>query len=345
MPLLQTFGNASRRGFFPGTVAKLQTVFVYTQTSPYLQAYNWLGTAFGTKYSNPATLPNISGPEVDVTPLGDAVAVAQGNTVAIAAWPWTSSGFGTRYSAPASVATRGFSLKFNPAGNLVSVVSNASPLLATYPWSSSGFGTKYTDPASPPGGGAQSVDWNPAGNAIVAAPLNGNPPTAYSWSGGYGTNYNAAAVGVTTNKVAFHPAGTYIGGAIQNTTPGYSRWPWNNPGFGSIAMPASYPNGNGTSVKFSPTGSIFLAGYDSSPYVVAYNFTTTFGSQLAAPPTAPGSNVTQIAFNKTGDSVFLAGGSAPASVSAYPWSSSGFGTKYANPSTAIVGFGNGVAVS
>jgi hypothetical protein len=49
-----------------------------------------------------------------------------------------------------------------------------------------------------------------------------------------------------------------------------------------------------------------------------------------------------VAFNATGDAIAVTNGFTPY-ISAYPWSVSGFGTKFADPATLPTGQGNGVA--
>jgi hypothetical protein len=49
-----------------------------------------------------------------------------------------------------------------------------------------------------------------------------------------------------------------------------------------------------------------------------------------------------VAFNYNGSAIAVADQSTPFVVT-YPWSASGFGTKYADPSTLPTGAGNGVA--
>ena len=58
-------------------------------------------------------------------------------------------------------------------------------------------------------------------------------------------------------------------------------------------------------------------------------------------PTGDGNGV---AFSPAGDAIAVAHSTTPF-VSAYPWSGSGFGTKFANPATVPTGTGYGVAFS
>jgi hypothetical protein len=58
-------------------------------------------------------------------------------------------------------------------------------------------------------------------------------------------------------------------------------------------------------------------------------------------PTGTGNAV---AFSSDGATIVIAHSTTPF-ITVYPWSVSGFGTKYANPATLPTGTGNGVAFS
>ena len=84
---------------------KNQFIAVAHSTSPFITVYPWSSSGFGSKFSNPATLPTGSGQRVAFSPSGNAVAVAHGNSPYITAYPWSSSGFGTKFSNPATLPT------------------------------------------------------------------------------------------------------------------------------------------------------------------------------------------------------------------------------------------------
>ena len=84
-----------------------QFIAVAHDTTPFIAAYPWSGSGFGTKFSNPGTLPTGTGLGVAFSPSGDAIAVAHGNTPFITAYPWSGSGFGTKFTNPGTL----------PAGN------------------------------------------------------------------------------------------------------------------------------------------------------------------------------------------------------------------------------------
>lgn len=80
-------------------------IAVTYDTPPYVAAYPWSGSGFGTKYANPATLPTDSGTAVAFSPAGNSIAVAHFATPFISTYPWSVSGFGTKYSDPATLPT------------------------------------------------------------------------------------------------------------------------------------------------------------------------------------------------------------------------------------------------
>jgi hypothetical protein len=72
-------------------------------TTPFITAYPWSGSGFGTKFADPATLPTGGGYGVAFSPAGDAIAVAYFTTPFITAYPWSGSGFGTKFTNPATL--------------------------------------------------------------------------------------------------------------------------------------------------------------------------------------------------------------------------------------------------
>jgi WD40 repeat protein len=89
----------------------------------------------------------------------------------------------------------------------------------------------------------------------------------------------------------------------------------------------------------------------NSPFINAYAWTSGsgFGTKFANPATLPAGGPQSgtpksIAFSPAGDAVAIAHTTTPF-VTVYPWSGSGFGTKFANPATLPVSNGFGVAFS
>jgi hypothetical protein len=74
-------------------------------TTPFISAYPWSGSGFGTKFTNPATLPASTGRGVAFSPSGNAIAVAHFTSPFISVYPWSGSGFGTKFADPATLPT------------------------------------------------------------------------------------------------------------------------------------------------------------------------------------------------------------------------------------------------
>lgn len=127
-----------------------RAIAVAHQVTPFVSAYPWSVSGFGTKYANPATLPLDNGNSVAFSPNGSAIAVAHDGSPYIAAYPWSAAGFGTKYANPATLPTGvGRGVAFSPDGAAIAVAVPSTPNIFAYPWSGSGFGTKYANPAIP----------------------------------------------------------------------------------------------------------------------------------------------------------------------------------------------------
>ena len=79
------------------------TIAVAYSITPFISVYPW-SLGFGTKYANPATLPNGNGTDVSFSPSGNDIAVSHATTPFISVYPW-SAGFGTKYADPATLPT------------------------------------------------------------------------------------------------------------------------------------------------------------------------------------------------------------------------------------------------
>ena len=118
--------------------------------TPKITAYPW-SAGFGSKYSNPGTLPN--GPGYTLAWGASDIIELNPGTNGANAYPW-SSGFGTRYSNPGTswVTSYGYMIHVTFDRNSATVGSGSrNNNFQMYPWSA-GFGTKYSNPGSPPSG-------------------------------------------------------------------------------------------------------------------------------------------------------------------------------------------------
>lgn len=165
--------------------------------SPTLSATSWSNsTGFGTKYTNPSTIPGSDAYSVCFAPANNAIAVSTQNSPYIVIYPWSdSAGFGSKYSNPSTLPTGwGRQTKFSPDGLSVAVAHDNSPGISVYRWSASGFGSKYSDPATSPGEGCTSVSFAPDSSAIAVGRGSSPAICAYPWSSstGFGTKFTTS---------------------------------------------------------------------------------------------------------------------------------------------------------
>ena len=140
----------TKQGLWP-TAGRAEFVAVAHDSSPFVTAYPWSSSGFGTKFSNPATLPSDRCAGVEFSPSGDVIVAGSQASPFVIAYQWSGAGFGTKFADPATLpAGTGNSVAFNVAGNAIAVAHPTSPFVTAYPWSSSGFGTKFADPATLP---------------------------------------------------------------------------------------------------------------------------------------------------------------------------------------------------
>ena len=86
-----------------GGIPKYNFIAVAHATTPYITAYPWPSSGFGTKFANPGTLPVSHAYGVAFSPAGTEIAVAHATTPFITAYPWSSSGFGTKFADPGTL--------------------------------------------------------------------------------------------------------------------------------------------------------------------------------------------------------------------------------------------------
>jgi WD40 repeat protein len=160
--------------------------------------------------------------------------------------------------------------------------------------------------------------------------------SVYPWLGGFGPKYSDPSTLPTGvgRSVDFSSDGAYIAIA-HDASPYVSVYPWNR-GFGTkFSDPGTVPAGFGRGAKFSPSGDAIAVVHDNTPFVAAYAWSSSgFGTKFSNPgtiPTSSGTGKREVSFSPSGNDIALTGGTQTPRIYAYPWSSSGFGTKYANP--------------
>jgi hypothetical protein len=347
-------------GFIDSSKLKLiQSIAVASATSPRITAYPWTDTlGFGTKFANPASLPNSDGTDAKFNSTSTLLGVsheASGQSNWSSIYPWSNvTGFGTKYTAPTYPQNINgtASLAINPSSTAMAFIARAVDAIFAYSFSGAGFGSQYTNPSKPGNYNfsAGDVSFNPAGTAIVYSYLTlgsglGIIGYPFNTGTGFGTKYSDPAGWASGNNgrgASFSPDGANV--IFSNTSSPYVvAYPFNaSTGFGTkYANPATLPTDAGNKSSFNPDGTAFAVSHTGSPYVTAYAWSGSgFGSKYANPATLPTGNGVDVAFSKTGNSIAVAHSTSPF-VTAYPWAA-GFGTKFANPATLPVGDGYGV---
>jgi hypothetical protein len=181
------------------------------------------------------------------------------------------------------------------SGSAVAIGHQITPFISVYPWVDTvGFGTKFANPATLP-----------------PAQVNG--------------------------AVFSSDASTLF--LAHASTPFVSAYPWSSSGFGTkYANPATLPSGNGNSVAFrrlaSAVSDHIALGHDTSIFVGVWLFSKTgggWGAKFGNPATLPDSAGRGVDFSPNGLNLAVSHITTQF-LSVYPWSGSGFGTKYADAS-------------
>ncbi len=339
-----------------------QYIAIGHDNSPNISVYNWSSSGFGSKFSNPATLPPIDITTISFNPNGTAIAMGTRFGQTYAAYPWSSSGFGAKYTNP-NADPAGYTIAFHPSGN--AIATNAAGFstdsyrgIRAYAWSSSGFGSQYTNP-SVLQTLSTGMDFHPSGNAVVVATATNDPISSlyaysFSTSTGFGTlasNTTAGISGVVGGPVKFRPGGNAVG-YVLGASPYTPVYAWSSTGFGSkfsdpsTPLPGNFGFGM-TDLAWSPDGNAiaFTSQYD--PWLLAYAWSNGFSTKYSDPgitPISPFSNpYNAVAFSPDGTAIAAVYRFSPY-ITVYRWSNStGFGTKFSDPVTLPAGEGYSVA--
>lgn len=292
-----------------------------------------------------------------------AVIFGLNTTPGVEAYAWdTQTGFGAKYSAPSSPPQSGYSMlgaAASPTGSAVAVAggfnngSTLTPRLYGYQWTNaSGFGTAYTEPGTYPSNTFYNdMAWSPQNNAVAIASNSGvtggsGRVYAYLWDPvtGWSTRFNTTSLGSNTSgqSVCFSTSGDAV---IMGYIGGLAAYPWStSTGFGTrytnpTGVSSAYYNG----VAFNAAGTAFVGAHSgNTPWIDAWawNDGTGFGTKYsnpASPPTGTNPSGNAVVFTPNDDAVIM-GVSASTSpyIAAWAWNNTtGFGTKYSNPSTAL----------
>ncbi len=191
------------------------TMAVISGATTFIHAWPF-SAGFGSKYANPATMPDRTVGYFKPNPAGTAIVGTQDtdnpqDNRPLIAYAF-SSGFGTKYAnvIPGTYPSR---INWSPNGAIVAALGNGSTTngFALYAFSG-GFGTKYTNPANFPttqNASVWGVAWTANQDTIAFGCRvggGGYQTIAYAWnnSTGFGTKYaDGGASGINGGDVAW----------------------------------------------------------------------------------------------------------------------------------------------
>jgi hypothetical protein len=332
-------------------VQKQQFIAVGHATSPYISVYPWSSTTgFGTKFSNPSTLPSSMVTAVEFIKDGSVIALGSESSPRLDVYKFSASGFGTRYSDPGNLPSNQVNgVRFNNAGNLIGLAHASSPFVSVYPFNySTGIGSKYANPSPELGATSAAGDLHFNINDDIAIAYDNSPYVAvYQFSGGFGSRYSDMSPvnvpdGGGGSGVRFNSSNNKI--FLSTEGGSYFLWSYQwSSGFGSLSVAVTSIN-QGYKIGLHPTANYVAQSSSNSPYIVAIPYTsTTFGGQVSNPSTLPtGMSFGSVEWSKDGNSIAISHFSSPY-VTAYSWTGSAFGSKFSNPSTLPAGNGRSLA--
>jgi hypothetical protein len=269
-------------------------IFGCYNSSPYIFAYEWTGTAWGTRYTNIANAGTSSVLDITVSPNSDFICYAESKQFPTV-YPWNSStGFGSRIRDTVNSVANSPACILNNAGTIaIFGTSITSPYIKAFPVSSSAISAPLSNPASALPSASNGLAINSSDSVVAAA--TGTTPfiNAYAWSNstGFGTKYSNPSTlpPAGADDCAFNPDGTAlavtysIGGADK----GLKVYPWSDStGFGTpYSDPSAQAPLSRNRIKFAPDGKSLIVVASSSPYIIAYEWSdlTGFGAAYSTP--------------------------------------------------------------
>lgn len=176
-------------------------VFTTEQASPYVAAYGWSASGFGSKFSDPGAAATESSPSTPSTNSNSTVVIlGQQGTPYVKAYAFSGSGWGSAYSEPSSKITTVLvgsptQIQFKSTDDYVAISHTCSISefgCAIYSWSS-GWGTLLSDPATVDLRSYDGISW--VGGQFIVVVRNLSPHLfMYQWTGtGWGSRLTGPA--------------------------------------------------------------------------------------------------------------------------------------------------------
>lgn len=165
-------------------------VFQAEEASPFLAAYGWTSSGFGSKFSDPTAATERSSCDPAVISDSSVVIVGQAATPYVKAYAFSASGWGSAFSEPTTkYSTAGVGspaqVEFDSTDGYVAIAHTGASNefnLAIYQWSG-GWGTLLSDPVTTTNGSYAGIAW--IGNSYIVATSGANSPYVhlYQWTG------------------------------------------------------------------------------------------------------------------------------------------------------------------
>ncbi len=263
-------------------------------TNPGHAAYQWSASGFGTKYSDPTSVP--SGIGCCFTKNGDKL-VTTGANPSFNIFNWSNTtGFGSTQPANAGPTASGSGADCSPVSNSYVAISALTNVVFAYDLSTA-TATRYSATLATSAIG-RGVAFHPSGADIACAHDVSPYISVFPWaSPGFGTKYaNPATLpSGNCNDVVFNNAGTVLAAAVA-VSPFVEAYTW-SAGFGSkFSSPSSLPAGAGSGIDFSPSDNAIAVAHATSPFVTAYAWNGGFGAKYSDPSTLPAGAATYVKF-------------------------------------------------
>jgi len=146
-------------------------IFVCGNATPFLAAFPFTGTGFGSKVADPASLPSGTQFNLKLNPAGTYLAGCGAVSPYINVWAWTGTAWGTKSSNPGTLPTGAtYALAWAPSGAYIAVAQNATPWGQTYAFSAGTIGTRTTPSPAPTGSSyGEGIIFSAAGTEIYLA--------------------------------------------------------------------------------------------------------------------------------------------------------------------------------
>ena len=307
-------------------------------------AYQWTNSGgFGTKYADAATALSVAPASMQPTTANDAVVFVTTASPFLYAYEFDfDTGWGAVES-PSTIpnGTGPDSLLRHPEADEFIMNTSTEYYITKYNTSSN---FTFVESGLVPQTNCTSLGMIPSGNVVAFGASISPRLTAkeYTLGSGLGVSYSDPAVDLVdqVNRISWSPDSSFIS-VTHRDSPFFSTYDWSN-GFGTKYNPTAPAGTTQQCYGSIATNSAVIHGYHSSPFIFAYPFTagSGYGAAFSNPSVLPANDVRGLCFNQDYSVLFVGAQTSTTAetLTAYEWSdSTGFGTKYANPSPVVSG--------